>query len=402
MSSPEPKVASGESRDVAAPARRLRILMLLQNNPYPQDVRVRQEAESLAAAGHQVEVLAPNGGDQLRKEEIAGVRVSRFWLPDSSGSAIGFVIEYAVAHLQLFARGVAGLLRGAEVVHLHNPPDTLFPVGLVARGLGRRVVFDHHDLFAELLEEKLSIPLLPSVARGAQAASIRTANAVLVTNRSQAEAVLDNGLRDARRLSVVRNGPKRASRGERRPARQGVLEEPHLVFVGELDSQDGILLLPELLRQPGLEQARLTIVGDGALREELARCVDAARMSHRVVFTGHVPHEQVAGLIASADICIDPAPCNELNHRSTMIKVTEYLACGRPVVAFELRETVYTAGDAALYAPCGDLPKFASLIVDLARDPQLRAELSAAAAERSTELVWEHSEKELIGAYGRL
>ncbi len=376
--------------------------MLLENNPYPQDVRVRHEAESLVGAGHEVTVLAPNDGGQSRTERIDGVRVRRFWLPDSSGSALGFVAEYAVAHIQLFVRGLAELVRGADVVHLHNPPDTLFPIGLIGRLLGKRVVFDHHDPFPELLEQKVGARSLVALGRAAQSASVRAADAVLVTNRSQAETVLERGLRDARSLAVVRNGPTRAEGGVTIAAREGVLEDPHLVFVGELDSQDGVLAFPELLAKQGLERARMTIVGDGALRDELGRRFANAGMAARVDLAGYVDHSRVADLIASADICIDPAPCTELNHRSTMIKVTEYLACSRPVVAFDLRETRYTAGPAALYAKCGDLDQFAALIVELAGDPQLRMALATAGSQRSKELTWENSEKELIGAYGRL
>ena len=395
---PEHRPARAESLR----GRKLRVAMLLENNPYPQDVRVRQEAESLVAAGQRVTVLAPNAGGQPRSELIGGVRVRRFWLPESSGSAPGFLVEYIVAHLQLFSRGLVELVRGADVLHLHNPPDTLFPIGLVARALGRRVVFDHHDLFAELLEQKLGATPLVSVARAAQAASARTANAVLVTNRSQAQAVLEQAPANAEKVRVVRNGPKRGATGPGRPARGGILEEPRLVFVGELDSQDGVQALPQLLAEPGLKLARLTIVGDGPVRKELERSFAAAAMSDRVSFTGYVEHARVAALIADADICLDPAPCTDLNHRSTMIKVTEYLACARPVVAFDLRETRYSAGSAALYARCGDLSDFGSLIVSLARDPQLRREMATRAAKRSAELVWENSEEELIGAYGRL
>ena len=156
------------------------------------------------------------------------------------------------------------------------------------------------------------------------------------------------------------------------------------------------------MAKPGLERATLTLVGDGPERSELSEAFSERGMADRIEFTGHVEHRLVPALIAAADICIDPAPCSELNHRSTMIKVTEYLAAGRPVVAFGLTETRRTAEDAALYAPCGDLDAFAELIVRLAREPALREELAERAIERADGLVWERSEVELLGAYERL
>ena len=376
--------------------------MLLENNPYPQDVRVRNEAEALTGAGHEVTVLAPRAPQQRRRERIAGVTVQRYRLPVSSGGVLGFLLEYSVAHAQLFIRALWHLLRRADVVHLHNPPDTLFPIGLVARTLGRKVVFDHHDLFPELMADKFGSSGLTAIAAGAQRASLRVATRVLVTNRSQADIALARGALSADRVTIVRNGPRCATLASHRPSRNGVLVDPHLVFVGELDSQDGVMVLPALLAKPGLGRATLTVVGDGAVRDELWAAFGQAGMADRVHLIGQVQHDRVPELLSAADICIDPAPCTELNHRSTMMKVAEYLAAGRPVVAFGLAETRNTAEDAALYAECCDLDHFASLVTRLAADGELRADLGERAAKRARELVWERSEVELLGAYERL
>jgi glycosyltransferase involved in cell wall biosynthesis len=110
----------------------------------------------------------------------------------------------------------------------------------------------------------------------------------------------------------------------------------------------------------------------------------------------------VPGLLAEADICLDPAECTPLNHGSTMIKISEYLAAQRPIVAHELRETRFTAGDAALYAPCDGSEPLAGRVALLARDGELRARLASRCAERAPELVWERSEERLLAAYAEL
>jgi glycosyltransferase involved in cell wall biosynthesis len=181
-----------------------------------------------------------------------------------------------------------------------------------------------------------------------------------------------------------------------------VLSAPKLIYVGTLDVQDGVLELPALLSAPALATARLTVVGSGAAQEELlARCRRAG-VEDRVTFTGHVPHERVAALIAEADIGIDPAPGTELNHGSTMIKVAEYMGAGRPVVAYDLRETRRTAGEAAQYAPCGEPQAFVELIAELARDGERRRRLGRLARTRALELTWERSEEALREVYARL
>src|ERR671921_842271 len=86
-----------------------RIVMLLETQPYPEDVRVRQEAESLVSAGHDVVVIAPRSAGQQRTEIVKGVTVRRFWLPQAAGTAGGDFREYLVANAQLICRGLLAL-----------------------------------------------------------------------------------------------------------------------------------------------------------------------------------------------------------------------------------------------------------------------------------------------------
>jgi glycosyltransferase involved in cell wall biosynthesis len=193
---------------------------------------------------------------------------------------------------------------------------------------------------------------------------------------------------------------------EHRPARGGALRDPRLVFVGELAPQDGVSALPALLQalreRPDTPQATLVVVGDGSLRQELEEEFAARGLQDYVTMTGRVPHQEVPKLLAEADICIDVAPCSELNHRSTMIKIAEYLAAGRPVVTYDLLETRHTAGDAAVYAACGDGRQFAEAVAELARDPRRRQSLARGGRARVPDLAWERSEERLLAAYAAL
>ena len=381
--------------------RRHSILMLLENNPYPQDTRVRNEAEALVGAGHRVTVLAPRAAGQPRSERLGGVDVRRFWLPQANGTAASFLAEYLVAHLQLGIRAL-GRMRRTTVLHLHNPPDTLFASGMLARLMGRRVVFDLHDLAPELFAVKFRSRKVESVLVAAQKLAMWTASRVVVTNETQRELAIGRGRVGHDHVAVVRNGPRSETLVVGDPPRPGVLEAPKLVFVGLLDVQDGILDLADLLAHEALSRATLTVIGDGPSREDLARRAEALGVADRLVLTGRVEHSRVPALIAEADIAVDPAPGTPLNHGSTMIKISEYLAAGRPVVAYELRETRRTAGEAALYAPCGDSDAFARLVARVAADGDLRRSLHRAARERAPDLVWERSAPVLVGLYAGL
>jgi len=393
----------------SAPTRPRWVVMLLENESYPADPRVRHEAETLVEAGYRVTVLAPSlEPGSARRETINGVEVVRFWNAVRGRSAAGFIVEYAVAHFQLARLTLVRLLAGADIVHANNPPDTLAVLLVLARLLGRRTVFDNHDLFAELFELRYRNRLLAGLLRAFQRLAFRTADLVITTNESQRELVLGSVSRDPASVVVVRNGPREdlpwgvvpAQAGD--GARRAGLE---LAFLGGLEPQDGVEALADILmmvvENHGLD-ARLTVVGEGSCREALQQRCEALGVGGRVRMAGRVTHYEVPALLAAADVCVDPAPCNELNHRSTMVKIAEYIASRKPIVAFELRETKRTAGEAALYAPCGDLPAFAALIAELAADEGLREQLSRRAEGRLPELLWGRSAELLRRAYASL
>jgi glycosyltransferase involved in cell wall biosynthesis len=382
-----------------------RVAMLLENNPYPQDIRVRREAESLVAAGHEVCVYAPRAPGQPRRESVAGVRIRRFPLPAAAAGRRGFVAEYAVAAIRLHAAAIGALARRATVLHLHNPPDILFPAAFAARALGRRVVFDHHDLFPELVEAKFGASPLVPLAGACERLTFLAADHVLAANESHRDVACTRGRKLRRAVTVVRNGPRAADLAEP-GGRPGALEDPHLVYVGAVSDQDGAEALPRVLglleREHGLPGARVTIVGDGDARAAVEAAARAEGVDDRVSFTGWVEADQVPALIRSADICVDPAPATALNNRSTMIKIAEYLAAAKPVVAFDLLETQRTVGDGALLARPDDVEAFAAAVARLAGDAGERSRVAELGRARAEALTWEHSERALLDAYAAL
>jgi glycosyltransferase involved in cell wall biosynthesis len=381
-----------------------RVTMLLENNPYPSDVRVRAEAESLVCAGHEVEVIAPRAKGQSAREVIDGVRVRRFRGFDAStGGPWGMLAEYLVAGVALHGHAVRALARGASVLHLHNPPDILFPAGAMFRLARRTVVFDHHDLGPELVAIRSGKKPLVALARLCERLTFAVASHVLAANRSHAEIAWERGAKAAEEVTIVRNGPPRSWTGLPLRMREGKLDSVRVAYVGAVAAQDGVEGLAEVLASlrenaPQLD-VQLTVIGDGNARATLEAELQRLLVADAVSITGWVPMESVPELLQDADVCVDPAPATPLNDRSTMMKVAEYLALGKPVVAYDLVETRTTVGDAALLVAPGDVQAFAHQIERLAEDPELRAVLAARARERVAELTWEVSASRLLEAY---
>lgn len=384
---------------------RPRVTMLLENDLYPEDIRVRDEALSLVAAGYEVRVIAPRGAGQERKARVDGVSVERYWLPMSNGGGLaGLLAEYIVAHAQLFIRGLRSLLLDTDFLHSHNPPDTLFPLALAARRLHRRSVFDQHDLFSSLLEQRFGRGPLWRVADFANNRMIRNADIVLVTNETGLEEVRGRRPQPDTQVVVVRNGPRQSAvSGRASTIRHGALIDPKLLYVGALEPQDGVDQLPEILERlvvdHGLTSARLTVAGWGSELDAIRSDFASRGLLDKVRLLGRTPHAEVLRLIADADICVDPAPCTSFNHGTTMVKISEYLALGRPTVAYALHETARTAAGAVCLVPCDHLNVFVHRIAELAGSEAARADLHGRALRRATDLVWEQQAAGLVEAY---
>src|SRR5215210_5377563 len=100
--------------------------MLLENNPYPQDTRVRSEAKTLSRAGYGVCVICPRAKEQPAFEVIDRVNVYRFPAPRAANGLVGYAWEYGYSTLAFLLVSVWVLFRhGFDVIHAHNPPDIL-------------------------------------------------------------------------------------------------------------------------------------------------------------------------------------------------------------------------------------------------------------------------------------
>lgn len=384
-----------------------RVTMLLENNPYPQDIRVRQEAESLVAAGHQVEVIAPRAQGQPRAERVNGVEVRRFPVPaPGREDLVGLLREYAAAAVALHLAAIRALIRGSTVIHIHNPPDFLFAAGLLFRLAGREVVFDHHDLAPELAEARFGSGSLVRVTRLLERLTFAVASHVVAANQSHAEIALTRGGKRPDQVTVVRNGPRPEWLAEPVVVRPGDLDEVRLTYLGTIGQQDGVDALAEILARvtqiSPTTSVHLTVVGDGDGRWHLEAALDRWGVRDQVTITGWLPLEEVPRHLRDADVCVDPAPATALNEQSTMIKLAEYLALGKPVVAYELIESSRTVGDAGVLVRRSDTNAFAEAIVQLAHDEELRRELSGRARERARLLTWDHSERSLLAAYATI
>jgi glycosyltransferase involved in cell wall biosynthesis len=407
-------VLSDKKRAKASPAKRdaPRILIIVQNLPVPFDRRVWLECQALVAAGYRVAVVCPKGSGDPAYQVIDSVELYKYRPYAPGGSKISFIAEYAYSFLTTM-RGALKARRSGRfaVIQACNPPDIFWPLALAFRALeGTRFVFDHHDLCPELFQSRFPRgPKLPY--KGLLALERRThqtATHVISTNDSYREIAMTRGGKRADEVTVVRTGPdlRRLRPGEPDPE----LRRGHrylVAYIGVMGPQDGVDIVVRaadiMVRKLGRDDIAFTLIGSGDCFDDLVALRDELGLAGHVEFTGRAPDEQVMRIMSTADAGLSPDPKNPLNDVSTMNKTMEYMLFGLPVVAFDLRETRVSAGDAAVYVQPNDEQQYAEAIVALLDDEPRREVMGKLARERvEQELAWDHQESAYLGVYERV
>lgn len=405
-----------------------RILMLVEDY-FPTDVRVRNEAFTLVNAGYKVTVIGLSKTGEKAKEDVNGVsvfRIPKLTLFKKSGkfnvhfiskvfssfkSTIGYLFEYFyITSGCMLLSFYIFLKEGFDVIHAHNPPDTLFVVGAFYRIFGKKFVFDHHDLSPELYLSRYGVSdgLIHRGLLKVEKLCLRLADMVIATNESYKKIEIERGGLNPENVFVVRNGPD-LDRLKLTPPDEGLkkLDKKILGYVGEINPQDGLDYLLRAMRFMVYEMGRTdfycVVIGSGDSLADLKAYAHELQIEDYVWFTGFVPEEDMLRYLSTADICVDPDPSSPLNDVSTWIKIMEYMALGKPIVSFDLTETRFTAQNAAIYVTPDNEEEFAKAMVKLMDNPAQRAKMGAFGYKRiKNELAWHHVSRNLLSAYDTL
>ena len=385
-----------------------RVLIIVENLPVPFDRRVWQEAGTLREAGYEVSIICPVGkGHETRHEVINGINIYRHPLPVEASGAMGYALEYSLALFWEFVLALRVLrTHGFDVIHACNPPDTIFLIGRFFKLFGKKFIFDHHDINPELYEAKfgrrdLFYRLLCRLERW----TFQAADVSIATNESYRRIAIERGGMDPERVFVVRSGPDLRRLKIVPPVESLKKGRKYLVgYVGVMGKQEGIDYLLRAARLIVNDMKRTDVhfglVGGGTELEDMRAYALALGVGDYVTFTGRVPDQQMLEMLNTADVCVNPDVANAMNDKSTMNKIMEYMALGKPVVQFDLTEGRFSALEASLYAEKNNELDLARKIVQLLDDPEARAKMGAFGRNRvENELEWKYEVPRLLRAY---
>ncbi len=369
----------------------------------PWTIRITQFADELSRKGHDVVLL------YFPLTTLDG---------PVSFNKVSFVRLDRRLSLQSLYRNTVllyGLARGADIVHFQKAHFyAAVPALLAAFFSGKHLHYDWDDWEEKIFNAAIPARTLTSVATGLSFYLLERclpflADTISVSSASLRALALHRGAREYNTVSAPVGGdlrsfyPGRSGDDVRR--KFGFTTDTVVFYHGQLHSCQYVRVLLQAIKI--MDQAVLSIplkfmiAGSGS---ELLSLQDYCRelgLGQKVIFTGFVPHADIPDHIAAADICVAPFEDNEVTRCKSPLKIVEYMAAGKPVVASDVGEVRMMLDGAGLLVPPGNPCEIAREVLRLAADKELREKLSLAARHRAeTCYNWRASVENLEFAYG--
>lgn len=388
-----------------------KVLILVENLSVPFDRRVWLEAVFLADAGLNVNVICPRFSGEKSFETLESVNIYRYSQPAVARGLWGYILEFLYCFIMTFILSVYVYFKdGFDIIHGCNPPDTFFAIGIIYKIFGKKFYYDQHDLCPELYLAKYGEHKKDGFYRALcllEYLTYKIADKVIVTNNSYRDIALSRGRLNPAKVFIVRTGPD-LKRFNIMPHTYKLIkrgEKKYIVsYLGVMSIQDGVDYLLRsidiIVNKYRRRDVLFMIIGSGDSLASLKKMKDEFHLDGAVMFTGRIPDSEVFYYLSISDLCVAPDPKNALNDKSTMNKILEYMAFRRPIVCFDLKESRYTAGGAALYAVPNDVKNFSDKIIELLDNPELRKKMGRYGYERlKGELSWDYNRGVLLGVY---
>lgn len=393
---------------MATDVRALRVCMVVHAY-YEGDARVRRYAESLAAAGHAVDVLALRAKDKPKRETLRGVEVHRLPLSRRRGGTLRYLFEYCwftlLCGLVLARRG-----RRYDVVHVHNMPDFLVFAATVPRLLGRTVVLDVHDLMPEVYASKFKTGLgHPGIwpLRIQEWLSHRFASAcVFATERFRQCAMARGTVRATRSIAVMNAADTTLFDRAAHPWQGPGGDRFVMLYLGTVSHRHGVDQCVRVLplvrdRIPGI---RLVIhcklsEGEGKPLQELEDLARQLHVEDLVELGPPLPLQDVPAAMSRASVGVFTPHMDVHIDMALSLKVPEFAAMDVPVIAGRttIMQSLFADDEVAMFDD-GDLETFAALLVRLHGDPAA----ARAMAERARRFTRDHAWENEFAGYVRL
>ncbi|WP_413936198.1 glycosyltransferase family 4 protein [Nitrospira sp. BLG_1] len=368
---------------------------------YENDNRVRRYAETLARHGYQVDAVTLGKIGQPRYENLAGVRICRIQkrIRDEIGK-----LSYLNKLLKFFLRSVFfisrhHLHRRYDVIHVHSVPDFEVFATFFAKITGARIILDIHDIVPELYASKFQVKRDSLIFKALvliEKASIAFSDHVIIANHIWEETLRSRSVRKVNCTTLLNYPDPLIFHHKLRTRNE---DKFIIIYPGTINWHQGLDIAVRAFAKikDSAPQAEFHIYGDGPMRQAIQQLIADLNLEERVFLKGMLTLDQVAVVMANADLGIVPKRNDSFGGDAFSTKILEFMALGVPVVVAATRIDRYYFNDTIIrFFEPENVQDLTLAITDMIQNRDLGERLSSNALQFVSELTWDKREKDYL------
>lgn len=356
---------------------------------YEFDNRVRRYAETLAADGNHVDVIALRINRQQAKVEcINHVKVYRIQRRVNNEK---FKLSYLIKMLIFFCRSFIFLTRKYlieryNIIHVHSPPDFEVFATLLPKIKGAKIILDIHDIMPEFYKSKFNSnekSLIYKALLSIERFSIAFSDHTLISNHIWEKRLLERSAHSGKITTIINFPDERIFRST---VKQKNVHKCILMYPGTLNWHQGLDIALEAFEiiKDLVPHAELHIHGDGPSKPYLANRIKQLQLEHRVLLKGSVPINEIAKCMAYSDLGIVPKRNDSFGGEAFSTKTLEFMQLGVPIIVSKTKiDSFYFDDSIVRFFKPGDHKDLAEAMLELITNKQARISM----AERASEFV---------------
>jgi glycosyltransferase involved in cell wall biosynthesis len=393
------------SNSPAFPKTSGKAICMLTHSTYETDNRVRRYAETLAKRGDQVDVIALCRGDiPLGTVVIDGVTVHRIQHRErnerSKWTYAWRLLRFLLASSLLITR--FHRQRHYDLIHVHNVPDFLVFAAWYPKWTGAKLILDIHDIVPELFASKFNAgdkSKYLSLLKAVEKASAGFVDHVIVSNHLWYKTLVARSVPPVK-CSVCLNhvDPAIFYRRERTRTDGKFI----VLFPGSFQWHQGLDIAIKAFARiqekvPNAEFHLYGVAGGGSLQNDLAALASQLGLDGKVKFHTSLPIDQVADVIANADLGVVPKRADSFGNEAYSTKIMEFMSQGVPVVVSQTKiDSFYFNDTVVRFFPSGDDQAMADAMLEVIANKALRTALIAAGYEYVANHSWDVRKKDYL------
>jgi len=376
---------------------------------YPDDVRVRKEAEALVEYGWKVHLICLKYDGQSKQEFFNGVQIHRINLQQKRGSKFVYLKAFFFFTIAAFFKTIYLYNRfHYKIIHVHNVPDTLVLCALIPRLLGAKIILDMHEIMPEFFMRKYQVPetnCAITILKLAEKLSIKLAHHVFVATPFLKTTVVKRST-VAEKVTVLLNLPELKYFVSRNPKNAANDLQPirfKLIYAGTFSHIHGVDLAIFAVRKliaRGFNNLELHLYGGGDEEHSLKKMVSEFHLDDHVFFHQSVPMEELGKILTKMHLGIVPKRDGVFIGEAISTKLFDYAAAGLAAVCSRTAgDSLYFDDSMAQFFEPENIDDMADKIYELYHDFDKRQTITNNALAFIKQFNWEQVKNKLLKIY---